>query len=265
MNTYTFDPHLNLRQIVLVGLGGTGSQLARSLARMVYDMQARRLSVPVLRFVDPDVVEMKNVGRQMFTVADVGQNKAEVLARRFSAALGIKIIANAEHFDPDKHTKHNSYGYYYRLESALIVGAVDNHEARKALASADGYTWIDCGNHFSSGQVIIGNKSQTKDLLVSMRSAKDGELRWLPNAAALFPSLLDPEPVSAAPAQSCADLVQFGEQHLLINDLVAQVGAGYVYKLLHRQPIKSFITYVDLDGLSMRSLPICPDELEVYL
>lgn len=47
--------------------------------------------------------------------------------------------------------------------------------------------------------------------------------------------------------------------------LVACVVAGYVYKLLHRQPVTTFLSYVSVDTLSVRSLPICCDELLPYV
>src|SRR4051812_48697796 len=116
-----FDPHLNIRSLVLVGLGGTGSQWARSICRIIYDLKRRNRHVPDLTFVDPDRVESNNVGRQMFTVADVGQYKAEVLAKRFSYSLGLEIEWFNECFDPKKHSSWDS----------VICGAVDNHQARK--------------------------------------------------------------------------------------------------------------------------------------
>jgi len=49
---------------------------------------------------------------------------------------------------------------------------------------------------------------------------------------------------------------------LLINDWIATVIGTYVYKLLHRQTIH---TFVSLDGISTRSLIVCRDELLAYL
>ena len=40
MKIYTFDPFLHPKELVLVGCGGTGSQLARAVARLVYSMKA---------------------------------------------------------------------------------------------------------------------------------------------------------------------------------------------------------------------------------
>ena len=84
-----FDPNTHIQTLSIVGLGGTGAQIARSVARMVYDMKAARLHTPQIVLIDSDKVEQKNVGRQLYTEADVGQPKAHVLMRRFNMALGL--------------------------------------------------------------------------------------------------------------------------------------------------------------------------------
>ncbi len=61
------------------------------------------------------------------------------------------------------------------------------------------------------------------------------------------------------------ELVAAREQDLLINDWMATIAAQYLYKLLHRQPITSFVSYVSADSMSVRSVPICRDELLAYL
>ena len=90
----------------------------------------------------------------------------------------------------------------------------------------------------------------------------------LPNAALLFPALLEPEPELPAPTlpagASCAEAVEAGEQGLLVNDMVAAVAAQYVYRLVYHQPCTSFITYIDAVGLSMRSIVLTAENLAVY-
>lgn len=248
-----FDPYLNPSRIIVVGLGGTGSQVARSVARIAFDLNRKGKHTPAIYFIDPDQVDEHNVGRQMFTAADVGQYKAEVLARRFNLGLGLDIRwINAE-FDP-RVPRQSSYG-------DIIIGAVDNHAARAAIAQNPNTLWIDCGNHHAGGQVIIGNSADPKAIFDQMN---DQRCKLLPNAALLFPSLLEPEP-TPEPDASCAELVQAGTQHLLINDFMGNIAAAYVYKLLHREPIYSFMTYVDLDSLSVRSIPITRENLTAYL
>ncbi|MCI0712394.1 MAG: PRTRC system ThiF family protein [Chloroflexi bacterium] len=253
-----FDPNTHIQTITIVGLGGTGAQIARSVARIVYDMQQARLHTPQIVLIDPDKVEHKNVGRQLYVEADVGQPKAHVLMRRFNMALGLDIVAIDQPVNAERH---------FERWGGLIVGAVDNHLARRELAKAKGAVWIDTGNHFSAGQVVIGN---TGDHETAMRyiDGQNGKYAYLPHAGLLFPALLEPEPEAKQqpePERSCADLVAAREQDLLVNDWMAVAAAQYVYKLLHRQPISSFVSYVSADGMSVRSLPICRDELLAYL
>jgi molybdopterin/thiamine biosynthesis adenylyltransferase len=54
-----FDPNTRISTVTLVGCGGTGGQIARTLARILYNMRERRLSVPTVRLVDPDTVEVR--------------------------------------------------------------------------------------------------------------------------------------------------------------------------------------------------------------
>ncbi|MEP7287902.1 MAG: ThiF family adenylyltransferase [Chloroflexota bacterium] len=252
---HAFNPDNTLTEIVLVGLGGTGSQWARTICRIVWDLRRRRQHVPTIRFVDPDKVEAKNVGRQMFTQADIGYYKAEVLARRFNLAMGLNIIWHNAPFDTEQHTQGHG---------TVLCGAVDNHLARLELSKVKG-VWIDSGNAASSGQVIIGCSSDKSEVL---RSIESGRFSRLPNAALVFPALLEPEPEPVPTPTldlSCADLMESGEQRLLVNDLMGHVAGEYTFKLLNRLPIYSFLTFVDAEGLAIRSVPITKDDLLAYL
>lgn len=254
----TFNPNIYLQTISIVGLGGTGAQIVRSVARMVYDMKVARLHTPKLVLIDPDRVEQKNVGRQLHVEADVGQSKAHVLMRRFNMALGLDIVAIDQLVKAEAH---------FERWGNLIVGAVDNHLARRELASVHGAVWIDSGNHFNAGQVVIGNTGAPETMMRGI-DGKNGGYAYLPNAGLLFPSLLEPEPDAQPqpePQRSCAELVAAREQDLLVNDWMAPVMSQYIYKLLHRQPITSFVSYVSADGMNVRSVPICRDELLAYL
>ena len=73
-------------KIVMLGAGGTGGHIAPHLYRLLY-----ALDRPV-RFIicDGDIVEEKNLVRQNFTPADIGENKAKVLAERYSSVFGME-------------------------------------------------------------------------------------------------------------------------------------------------------------------------------
>ncbi len=248
----------DFKKIVIVGLGGTGAQVARSVCRTLYDMRRNNLQLKDVVFIDPDRVEAKNVGRQMFTSADRGKYKAEVLAGRFSAALGIEIEAFCEPLDAYRHLQPQ-----YRYSQALIIGAVDNEAARAEIADA-GMLWLDCGNDRHSGQVILGNHYKPlSDTFFNMLGGAT-KVGTLPAASVLFPDLLEPAP-EPDPTLSCAELIAIGEQHLLINDHIGIVAAEYVHRLLHRMPIYSFMTYVNIDPVTtVKPMLITSENLRLF-
>ena len=153
-------------ELYLVGCGGTGSWLAPSLCRIARTLNEKG-KVTNLIFIDPDVVEQKNVLRQNFCDAEIGLNKAQTLALRYSLSWGISIEALPALFNPEIVAKD-----YYQREHKLkiIIGCVDNALARQSIADAlsqyqSWHTrnvatelwWLDCGNHSNSGQVLIGS------------------------------------------------------------------------------------------------------------
>lgn len=247
-----FDPPQQIREVVLVGCGGTGAVLARCLCRIVYDLKRRRKHAPSIKFVDFDKIEVKNCGRQSYVVGDLGRFKAEVLACRFNYGLGLDVAWYGEPFDADRHASPYS----------LVCGCVDNHLARRELAKHEGI-WLECGNHRDAGTVCLGNAN---DLESIQRGAKDGVYRYLPHAALLFPALLEPEPIpEPQPAASCPELLERGDQHLLINDLVATAAAHYLYKLLNHEPISTFLTFCDAASLNVKSIPLTRENLHTYV
>ncbi len=250
-----FDPRQQISRIVLVGCGGTGAQLARSLARMAYDLKRRSRHVPKICFIDPDRIEPKNIGRQFWVEGNLHQYKAEVLAKRFNYGLGLDIEWIPDAFDARRHVGH----------STLLCGAVDNHSARAELARAN-CLWVDAGNHADgAAQAIVGDTGRWDQVHYE---EKTNLYTHLPNAALLFPSLLEPEPEPPAPTlpvgASCAEAIEVGEQGLLVNDLVAAAAAQYAYRLIYQVPCTTFITWVNTDGLSIRSTPLTPENLAVY-
>ncbi len=254
-----FDPHIHIKTITIVGLGGTGSQVARIVGRILYAMRRNRQHTPQMVLIDPDKVEAANVGRQLFTPADVGHYKAEIVGRRLNLALGLDTRWILEAVDAERH--------FERYASSLIVSCVDQHQARCELHRVEGVL-IGAGNHADSGQVCIGNSADL-DLVRQYLRRDDDRYPYLPKEGLLFPQLLESEVQDATQpeidARSCAELVASGTQHLLINDWMACVAGQYVYRLLHRQPITTFLTYLSVDDLVVQSKPIRPEEIVAYL
>ena len=251
-----FDPNLHLKTVTVVGLGGTGAQIARHVARIVYDMKVRRVHTPHLTIIDPDIVSTGNLGRQLFEPRTVGEPKARVLARRFGIALGLEITSIVAPLDAKKHIE--------MPHSTLVIGAVDNAAARRSIAAAQTLT-IDCGNAHTTAQVSIGNVHESKQLRAWLTPEADGAYHHLPSPYLVFPELLIDEAATAPDAGlSCAQLIERDTQHLLINDLVSCAASAYVFKLLHRQPIQSWISFVSIDGPTMRQIEVSPQTVEYY-
>jgi PRTRC genetic system ThiF family protein len=238
--------------ICLVGCGGTGSHIAQALARLAAHCRDSGGPQLMLGFVDGDVVEAKNVGRQLFSVADVGTNKAVALAGRFNAVFGLQIAAFAEMLDDERRL--NSVGY------RILVGAVDGASGRRALAKqlAQGWDlWIDCGNHESSGQVAVGNAPTPTAVAGALKLP--GLCSKLPTAPVIYPELLKDAPIR--PREDCAAAMQDNAQSLMVNQMMASIAAQYLYGAVVRRRLTTFQTVVDLDSLAMRSDPITATNL----
>ena len=73
-------------KIVQLGAGGTGGHIAPHLYRLLY-----ALGRPTRYIIcDGDKVEEKNLLRQNFSPVDLGENKARVLAERYSTVFGLE-------------------------------------------------------------------------------------------------------------------------------------------------------------------------------
>src|SRR3954470_6117987 len=72
-------------QIVIVGCGGIGAYVAQHVGRLMRVLYDDQRGVN-LTLCDPDVVEEKNLGRQLFCEAEIGMPKAEALGRRYGQA-----------------------------------------------------------------------------------------------------------------------------------------------------------------------------------
>jgi PRTRC genetic system ThiF family protein len=239
--------------ITLVGVGGTGSFLALHLARLAYHARERHGLEVGLTLIDPDVVEMRNVGRQNFCVAEVGEPKAITLMRRLNAAFGLESQGVVEKFSRVVF----SPGYSGSSWLVLLIGCVDNAAARREIAkhvaaSNRRIWWLDCGNHESAGQVLLGNRADLSEPEISPMGFCSG----LPLPSIVHPELLVAEDSQAATGASCAELALQDAQSLMINQMVAGWAAQYVYRMALARNLDMSATYVDLVSGSARSVPI---------
>ena len=265
-------------QIIVIGAGGTGSQLVPNLARLVWDFNQqhdehaagakRRAS---LLIVDHDIVAEKNVrARQNFCPPEIGYPKAQVLANRYAIAFGMRkdeIGALVKPFTSEVLQKHYS-------DLVILVGCVDTAEARVAIAeclksnspaSVPRIWYVDAGNGFHWGQVFVGNTATIADLRGCLH---DPICARLPSPALLAPSMFEAPPEEEAASTtmklSCGDLVlttqEGNRQSRTINTHMAALVYTYVEQLIYGT-ITTFATYTNLPTFETHSVPVTPEAL----
>lgn len=159
-------------RIVVVGCGGTGSNLAPHLCQWAYSVQQKHKCKITIILVDQDVIEPDNIGRQFFVEKDLGDNKARVLSVRYATAWGVDVeyhpyyIRDVETLvkllRPDNNQSRNH-------ELPVLLGCVDNNVARQRMHDAflalDTIGYTDTGNSEFNGQVVLGLKIEGETLL----------------------------------------------------------------------------------------------------
>lgn len=237
--------------IVLVGVGGTGSFAALHLARLAYVAKEKGLPMRLI-FVDPDTVEQKNIGRQNFAPAEIGQPKAVSLARRYNHAFGLKILPVVGRFGD--MWRELATRRVFRSFS-LTIGAVDSPIARQEIAGCDydRHTWwLDAGNDDVNGQVVLGNSREQHPTI-----DPTGFCVGVPLPSVQEPELVAPVPIDLdAPALSCADLLALEAQSLMINQAMAGWLGVYAYRLLLAGDLDIMKTEINLQSGAVRSTPI---------
>lgn len=223
--------------VVVVGCGGTGGFVAEGLCRLLPQSIG-------LHLVDFDRVEPHNLLRQAFYRQDLGRFKSEVLATRLAREFGREIGYAVIPFEPSMVN-----GNYPRRFRLLVIGCVDNAAARQHIANTftspfQGW-WIDAGNDFNSGQVLIGNLSGTGNFENILNP--EGEVCYgLPSPVVQRPDLLTATPERQSIDVDCAEAIELGDQSAVINQIMSSLVLEFVRKLLTYQ-LSWMQVYVDMD------------------
>lgn len=248
--------------IAVVGAGGNGGYLLQSLARLLVHL-GRPDDIRVVVF-DGDHVEEKNVGRQLFSSAEIGRNKAETLVRRFNLAFGLQMIAIPEMADEQllrDACRAQQKGWISRY-ATIFCGCVDTTAAREQIDLAwaqmanhvHAGAWLDCGNGDQHGQVLFGTDTDDE----AEGSLATDFCTSLPLPSILYPQLIEPAPAPIAPiapANCAVDLAE-NRQGLNVNQMIATIGAQYLHDLFVSKRLNRYETTVDLSTMSMASKAI---------
>lgn len=159
--------------IVVCGVGGTGSNLIPFLAQAVASNKDKNINIIL---ADGDIIEEKNLKNQKFTEKDIGKSKAEVLAERYKRIYPNLNIFYHSNYITDADTLINLLlisNREYKKYFPILVGCVDNNATRqlfhKVFYNEKIYDsiYIDSGNGTieMSGQVVVGLKKGGKVIL----------------------------------------------------------------------------------------------------
>ncbi|QEC78595.1 PRTRC system ThiF family protein [Mucilaginibacter ginsenosidivorax] len=219
--------------INLIGAGGTGGQVLTALARMSHALIALGHAGLFVRVFDPDTVDPANLGRQLFTTAEIGLHKSVALINRINRFFGTNWKAETRRYD--KHMLADR-----DFASAVItISCVDTVEARYDIAEVLKYLsknhsgrnhvqyWMDFGNSRTSGQVILSTIAHIRQPASELYNP----VECLPLVTDEFRELLcSSEQGDNTPSCSLAEALT--KQDLFINSALANVGASLLWQLL---------------------------------
>lgn len=227
-----------IKKILVIGCGGTGGYLVPNLARFISQIKPS----PELYLADGDVVEEKNLIRQNFVFGDIGKNKAEVLARRYSNAFGMEITAIAKDIEDAGQLIKDFMG------EAIIAGCVDNVASRQIINSwfihhspfeySKGKIWIDAGNEERAGQVVCGVAS----------SCNLSCFENLPSVFEVYPDMLKINDKLNS-QMSCAERAISAPQNIQTNATAGNLMMNYIQKIISHQQIFSHAVEFNIDNI----------------
>ena len=230
-------------RIVLVGVGGNGCRMLHGLAQLHLALVALRGYGFHVTSFDPDVVSEANVGRTVFSLADIGLHKADVLTHRINCAYGLDWCAEPARYKGDAVRQARSEILITCVDSAasrreIFKGIYD----RKRSGQTIGY-WLDLGNSQNTGQVVLGEPFER-----GVHTATGWKLAGprLPCVTDLFPEILDPHFVeSNVPSCSLQEAIQ--SQDLFINAHVATWALQLLWELFRNASISRHGYFVNLE------------------
>ena len=233
--------------VIVVGCGGTGSFFIKEFARFL----STTTHEIYLTLIDGDTVEAHNLDRQAFKEEDIGEAKCVVLADALCSCLSIPmerlqcypmyLSSKAELLEIYQTFLygHGENGFYSSTKHQIItflIGAVDNHAARKVMHEAyeemtGAVFYFDSANEYSNGEVVFSGKTLKGDYLA-------------PPRANLFPEILETTEVSRA-EQGCSEINIHEPQHIVTNMLAANLLLSKTCSVIQGKPVELGVAFFD--------------------
>lgn len=233
----------------LVGLGGTGSQVLSALTRM--NEALIRLDHPGLhvRAYDPDIVTDANVGRQLFSPADIGANKAVAQISRVNRFFGNSWEAYPQVYGGEQKnniliTCVDTVASRLKIADTLVKPGIQKNDPMQ-----QSYYWMDFGNAQKTGQVVLGTAREIKQ-----PESKHETVSMLPHVVALLPQLKKTKDKDNGPSCSLAEAL--GKQDLFINSTLCNLGMAILWKLFRESHLTHQGCYLNLESMAVNPIKI---------
>ncbi|MDD5513416.1 MAG: ThiF family adenylyltransferase [Candidatus Omnitrophica bacterium] len=237
--------------IVVVGVGGTGSLVADGVCRLFAKTETK------IMLIDYDRVEEHNLLRQNFYPGDVGKFKSQVIAERLARFYGRPIGYSVFPYEKDLLNENYGAGFIKQAINLIVLGCTDQAESRRHIAESITWQncWIDAGNGYQSGQVLIGNTVE-KDHLKESFSISEHRVIRLPAPSLQLPALLIP-PAKPETPRDCAEAIDDNSQSPVINQAMATLMLDVLWKLI-TDKLTYMGIYLDLEAGTLQYVPATP-------
>lgn len=239
--------------VALIGVGGTGSLMLARLARIDYALlQTGHPGLHVIAY-DSDVVESNNIGRQLYTLSDVGEYKVVNAVNKVNMAFGLQWQGIPMDALPNGED----------IRANIVITCVDNARFRVQLAQsirypykgsdyANQYYWLDLGNSRNTGQFVLGTLFDEKRKI----KREDFEMvDKLKNIIDFFPNL-DAHDTPNLQGRGCAYSDKLNEQSLFINDVLVAHTSDCLFRLLYHKQIQKHGAFVNLESGKVNSIGV---------
>ncbi len=144
---------------VIVGVGGTGSLLARDIPKLIIQTSH------CMAVIDGDRVEEKNMVRQSYQKHDISENKASALSKKINTFYGNICEAIDKYVTKDEII---TFLQKYKYHVPVLVGCVDNDKTRHLLEETyhklDQCIYLDSANSEYDGNVYVKAKLNNNEI-----------------------------------------------------------------------------------------------------
>jgi len=245
--------------VTLIGVGGNGSNVLTALARMHYVLV--KLGHPGLAVTayDGDQITPSNCGRQLFSPAELGLNKALCMMTRVNNFFSLHWRGYAHNFDESVwEDYHYTWGECYQI----VISCVDSAKARLVVERSlkrrkhGIFLWLDIGNTKSTGQGIIGSIGYRQQ--PQPPADNIATVERLPTVIDLYPDISEHDSGEEA-APSCSVEEALTRQDLFINKSISTMSMKILFDGIRQGYFDIHGLFLNLVNMQMSPLKVSPD------